>query len=78
MLDFEAADRVASLLCHRINERHLFELALTAPGADEANYDGNRMLARQGALAMELALTHHLATHGLHYGMLLLPNVSLC
>ena len=67
MLDFEPADQAASLLGYPIKQRQLFELALTAPGADEANHDGNRMLARKGALAMELALTGDLDAQGLEY-----------
>ena len=67
MLDIEPADQVERLLCYPIKQRHLYELALTAPGADEANHDGNRMLARKGAITMELALIHELETRGLRY-----------
>ena len=68
MLDFEPADQIERLLCYPVKERWLFKLALTAPGADEANYDGNRMLARKGALAMELALTRELESRNLPCG----------
>ena len=68
MLDLEGVDRVQHFLAYPIQKRELFELALTAPGADEAIHDGNRMLARKGALALELALTHELDLEGIEYG----------
>lgn len=60
MLEPEPADRVQRFLYYTFQKRDLLKLALTAPGADEANYDGNRSLARKGALVMELVLTHEL------------------
>ena len=68
MIEPEAADRVQCFLSYTFQKRELLELALTAPGADEANYDGNRSLARKGAQAMELVLTRELEGRGLKYG----------
>lgn len=68
MLEPEPADRVQRFLSYTFQKRELLELALTAPGADETNYDGNRSLARKGALAMELVLTHELEGRGLKCG----------
>ena len=69
MLDLEGVDQVQQFLAYPIRERELFKLALTAPGADEAIHDGNRMLARKGALALELALTHKLDLEGVEYSI---------
>ena len=68
MLEPEPADRVQRFLRYTFQERELLELALTAPGADEAKHDGNRSLARKGALAMKLVLTCELEGKGLKCG----------
>ena len=68
MLDPEPADRVQRFLSYTFQKREIVNLALTALGADEANYNGNRSLARKGALAMELVLTHELEARGLECG----------
>ena len=70
MLEPEPADQVQRFLSYTFEKRELLELALTAPGADETNYDGNRRLARKGALAMELVLTCDLEERGHTYGKL--------
>jgi len=68
MLQPEPVDRVQRFLSYTFQRRELSELALTAPGADEANYEGNRSLALKGALAMELVLTRELEGRGLKCG----------
>lgn len=68
MLEPEPADRVQCFLPYTFRRWELLKLALTAPGADEANHDGNRSLARKGALAMELVLTQELEKRGLGWG----------
>ena len=68
MLEPEPADQVQRFLCYTFQNRELLTLALTAPGADEAKYNGNRSLARQGALVMELVLTRELEVRGLNCG----------
>ena len=70
MLEPEPADQVQRLLSYTFEKRELLELALTAPGADKTKYDGNRSLARKGALAMELVLTRDLEERGYKYGKL--------
>lgn len=67
MLQPEPVD-VQRFLSYTFQRRELSELALTAPGADEANYEGNRSLALKGALAMELVLTRGLEGRGLKCG----------
>lgn len=64
----EPADRLQSILQYTFHDRSLLELALTAPGADERNHDGNRNLARMGGLAMELVLIRELQNSGLTHG----------
>ena len=72
MIEPEPIDQVENFLCYRFEDRELLKQALTAPGADEANYDGNRNLVRKGALAMELVLTCELQEMGLKCGKCLL------
>ena len=68
MIEPDPIDQTQRFLSYSFKNRDLLGLALTAPGADEAKYDGNRSLAREGALVLELVLVHELEGRGLEYG----------
>lgn len=68
MLELEPADQAQRFLSYTFEHRRLLNLALTAPGADETNHDGNRMLTRKGSLALELVLTQEVEKRGLKCG----------
>ena len=68
MIEPDPIDQIERFLSYPFKNRDLLGLALTAPGADEANHDGNHSLAREGALVLELVLVHELEGRGLEYG----------
>ena len=75
MIEPDPIDQTQCFLSYSFKNRDLLGLALTAPGADETSHDGNRSLAREGVLVLELVLVHKLEGRGLDYGKRLSDQV---